>query len=103
MRKRYTAAQREQLIAEVRSTGETVRVVAERHGVSASMAYLWMKRAGGSSSSSQAPVFARVVPAAVVKKKIAMVVEVGRATIRVEEGFSATLLREVVMALSEPA
>ena len=80
MRKRYTAEQREQLLAEVGSSSETVRVVAERLGISASAAYLWVKQARA-EAKSEAPVFARVVPERVHQ---GIVVEVGSATIRVE-------------------
>ncbi len=97
MRKRYTAEQREQLLAEVRSSSETVRVVAERLGISASAAYLWLKESRA-EAKSEAPVFARVVPERVHR---GIVVEVGSATIRVEGEFDAKLLREVVAALSE--
>ncbi|MFZ5892543.1 MAG: transposase, partial [Myxococcota bacterium] len=57
MRRRYTAEQREQLVSEVRSTGESAGKVARRLGVNPSTAYLWMQAAGGSCG------FARVVPA----------------------------------------
>jgi transposase-like protein len=103
MRKRYTTEQREQLLAEVRSSGETVREVAARLGVGVSAAYLWVKEAGASAEkksveSAQAPVFARVVPKRLLR---GLVVEVGSAAIRVEGEFDAKLLREVVAALSE--
>jgi len=97
MRKQYTAEQRERLLAEVRKTGESVRVVAERLGVTASSAYLWMKEAGAAPS---APVFARVVRAPAPARR-SLTLEVGRARVRVEPGFDAALLREVVSALSD--
>jgi transposase-like protein len=101
MRRRHTAEERERLIAEVRSSGETARVVAERMGVCASSAYRWMKEvAGAVSSAPNAPVFARVVPSRVVTRS-GIAVEIGRATIRVEVGFDAELLRGVVTALSD--
>ncbi len=92
MRKQYTAEQREKLIAEVRATGERVSVVAQRMGVAASSAYLWMK----ASSAPSAPVFARVVPA----RASSVRVQVGGAAVVVEAGFDAELLRQVVAALS---
>ena len=94
MRKRHTAEERERLIAEVRATGEVPRVVAERMGVCASSAYRWMKEA----SAAGAPVFARVVPSS---SRSGFVVQLGRAEIRVEAGFDADLLRELVSALGE--
>ena len=93
MRKRHTAEDRDRLIAEVRATGDIPRVVAERHGVCASSAYRWMKEA----ASPDAPVFARVVPT----RAAVLVVQLGRATIRVEAGFDGELLRCVVAALGE--
>jgi transposase-like protein len=103
MRRRHTAQERERLIAEVRSSGETARVVAERMGVCASSAYRWMKEvAGAVSSVPSAPVFARVVRSRVVTRS-GLAVEVGRATIHVEVGFDAELLRCVVAALSDSA
>jgi transposase-like protein len=98
MRKRHTAEDRERLIAEVRATGEIPRVVAERLGICASSAYRWMKE----GSAADAPVFARVVPARVASRP-SLVVQLGRATIRVEPGFDAELLRGVVAALGESA
>jgi|SRR6188768_3352022 len=96
MRKRHTAEQRERLIAEVRATGEIPRVVAERMGVCASSAYRWMKEV----SAAGAPVFARVVPSRAVASP-SLMVQVGPATIRVEAGFDAELLRGVVAALGD--
>jgi transposase-like protein len=99
MRKRHTAEERERLIAEVRATGEVARVVAERMGICASSAYRWMKEASPAGAPG-APVFARVLPAREALRP-ALVVQLGRATIRVESGFDAELLRGVVAALSE--
>jgi transposase-like protein len=96
MRKRHTAEDRERLIAEVRATGEVPRVVAERMGICASSAYRWMKEA----SAVGAPVFARVVPSR-SSSRSGLVVQLGRAEIRIEAGFDADLLRELVAALGE--
>jgi len=96
MRKRHTAEERERLIAEVRATGEVPRVVAERMGVCASSAYRWMKEA----SDAGAPVFARVVPSRAASSP-ALMVQLGRVTIRVEAGFDAELLRGIVAALGD--
>lgn len=93
MRKRYTAEQRERLIAEVRA-GEAVPVVAARMGVGASAAYLWIKEARAASK----PTFAKLVPASTPLSSL--VLEVGRTRVRVEAGFDAALLRQVVAALS---
>ena len=93
MGKRYKAKDRERLVHEVLS-GEPVRAVAERLGVTTGTAYLWVKHA----REDRAPRFARLVPADGARS--ALRVEVGQATIRVEPGFDAALLREVVSALS---
>jgi transposase len=96
MRKRHTEKDRERLIAEVRATGETPRAVAARLGVCASSAYRWMKDA----SSAQAAVFARVVPSRSPSHS-GFVMQLGRAAIRIEAGFDADLLRDLVAALGE--
>jgi transposase-like protein len=103
MRRRHTAEERERLIAEVRSSGETARVVAERMGVCASSAYRWMKEVAGAAATGRGmPVFARVVPGRVLPRS-ELAVEIGGATIRVEAGFDAELLRAVVAALGDCA
>ena len=96
MRKRYTDELRAQLVAEVRTTGEKVPIVAAKMGVGTSAAYQWMKDA---ALVEKPPVFARVLHAREVKLS-SFVVEVGRAAIRVEPGFDVALLRQVVSALS---
>ena len=95
MRRRYTSKQREQLIETVRASGESVRAVATRMGVTVSTAYLWMKGA----PISRAPQFARLVPEPRAAST-SLVVRVGSAAIRVDQGFDAELLRAVVSALS---
>ena len=99
MRKRYTAEQQEQLIAEVRASGERAGVVAKRMGITPSTAYLWMKAPAPAPS---APVFARVVPARSTKTAPVsrLVLEVGGAKLHVERDFDPALLRQVVAALS---
>ncbi|WP_438018606.1 transposase [Sorangium sp. So ce315] len=94
MRKRYTAEQRERLIAEV-AAGEGVAVVAARMGVGASATYLWVKEAreGGK------PTFAKVVRSS---SSSSMVLEVGRARVRVEAGFDAELLRLLALLWAAP-
>jgi len=92
-RKRYTAKEREQLIGQVRTFGEPVKVVAKRMGVCAATAYRWMKDV----PATKKPEFARLVPTRGAAAAIA--VEVGTATIHVAHGFDAELLRAVVFAL----
>jgi transposase-like protein len=92
MRRRFTADDRVRLVAEARS-GASVKAVAVRHGVSPSMLYRWMQ----DGDKQGGPVFARLAVSKVVES--AVVVQVGRAAIRVERGFDAELLRDVVAAL----
>jgi transposase-like protein len=94
MRKRYAADQREQLIAEVRATGDRSGVVARRMGITPSTAYLWIKAV---TPATSAPVFARVVPARATKTVPAsrIVLEVGGAKLHVERDFDPALLRQV--------
>ena len=96
MRRRYTARQREQLIEAVRTSGEAVAAAAERLGVTASTAYLWMKAARAT------PQFARLVPAS-RSTPASLILRVQGVAIRVEAGFDADLLRAVVSALSTRA
>lgn len=93
MRRRFTAEERARLLGEVRS-GSPVAEVAKRHGLSPSMLYRWMQ----SPSKRAAPVFARLARADAVVDAV-MMVHVGRAVVRVEKGFDAELLRDVVAAL----
>ena len=64
-------------------------------GVKESTAYFWMKRA----RATKVPEFALVVPTRRAERA-AVSVEIGRAVIRLESGFDAELLHEVVSVLS---
>jgi transposase-like protein len=98
MQRRYTAKQREQLIDAVRKSGEPVKIVATRMGVSVSTGYLWMKGAPVPGR----PQFARLIPEPRAART-SLVVELGSVAIRVDSGFDAELLRAVVSALSTRA
>ena len=98
MGKRYKAKVREQLLEQVLISGERISVVARRLGVKESSAYFWVKRA----RQVKAPEFARLLPAA-PPAGAALALEVGGAVVRVEQGFDAALLREVVLALAGQA
>ena len=87
------------MIAEVKATGDIPRVVAERLGVCASSAYRWVKDAA-SGATVETPVFARAVPSRSALHG-GLVVQLRRASIRVEAGFDAELLRAVVSVLGE--
>jgi transposase-like protein len=101
MSQRYTEAQRRNLFEEQRRSGEPLRAVARRLGIHEAAAYQWA-RDNKSRVTKPAPVigvqFAQVVRASTVS---GLVVEVGRATIRVPRDFDAEHLRQVVLALSE--
>jgi len=102
MRKRYTAADLERFLGEVKATGETARVIAERLGVTPSTAYLWLKAEKAPAEKARSPRFARVVRQA-EKPRGVLVVQVASVTIHVEAGFDAELLRNVVEALGGQA
>jgi transposase len=93
MGKRYKATVRERLVDAVRTSGESVKVVAKRMGVKESTAYYWMKRSRATELE-----FARVVPTS-TGSRASMSIEVAGVAIRVAPGFDAELLREVVSAL----
>jgi hypothetical protein len=92
MSKRYKATERDRLLEAVRTSGEPVKVVAKRLGVRESTAYYWTKQA----RRAVPPKFARVVPAA---QAASLSIGVGGVVIRLDAGFDAGLLREVVAAL----
>lgn len=94
MSKRYKARERDLLVKAVRTSGEPVKVVAKRLGVRESTAYYWMKQA----RRAEPPKFARVVPTAQTSEA-SLSIGVGGVVIRLNAGFDAALLREVVVAL----
>jgi hypothetical protein len=94
MSKRYKSGERDRLVEAVRASGEPVKVVAKRLGVRESTAYYWMKQA----RRAEPPKFARVVPTAQTSEA-SLSIGVGGVVIRLDAGFDAGLLREVVAAL----
>ena len=92
-RRRYTVEEQQQFLEQIRS-GASVRDAAARLGLNTSIGYRWAQKAGRSA----APKFARLVPAS--KAPTALTIQVGAATLRVEAGFDAELLRSVISALS---
>jgi hypothetical protein len=96
MGKRYKARERERLLEAVRVSGEPVKVVAKRLGVKESTAYYWMKR----SRRAERPTFARLIPMRPTSPA-SLSIDVGGLVIRVDAGFDAGLLREVVAALRD--
>jgi transposase-like protein len=110
MRKHYTEVQRAELVALVTRGEATPRAAAAKLGVSESTAYYWLKRSGRRPVAlvvakpaqrpmpAAAPVFARLVPA--TEASPAITVRIGDATVAVQRGFDAELLRVVVAALA---
>jgi len=96
MAKRHTARKRAKLIELVRTSGTSVKAVADEMGVSVSTAYLWMRRA----PAAPKPTFAKVVPASSLGATPRLMVKVSGAVIQLEPGFDAELLRQVVSVLS---
>jgi transposase-like protein len=94
MGKRDNAKERDRLIETVRASGEPVKVVAQRLGIRESTAYYWMK---GARRGDQ-PKFARVLSTATISKA-SLSIDVEGVVIRLEAGFDAALLREVIAAL----
>ena len=94
MGKRYKARERERLVEMVRASGESVKVVAKRLGVRESTAYYWMKRA----RRAEPPKFARLVPMG-REPRTSLSIDVGGVTIRLDAGFDAAMLLDVVAAL----
>jgi len=79
-----------------RASGETADVFAQGKEYKGSTLRWWSSRLGRADQ----PRFVRLVPkAAVVAVDAGMVVEVGRARVRVKAGFDTKLLAEVVAAL----
>jgi hypothetical protein len=79
-----------------RASGETADAFAQGKGFEGSTLRWWSSRLG----RTETPNFLRLVPrACAVRVDAGMVVEVGHARVRVEAGFNAKLLAEVVAAL----
>ena len=79
-----------------RASGETADAFAQGKGFEGSTLRWWSSRLG----RGEKPNFLRLVPkTCAVQVDAGMVVEVGHARVRVEAGFNAKLLAEVVAAL----
>jgi hypothetical protein len=89
-------------VARWHASGQTAAAYCASHGVSEESLRRWRKEAEG-RSLSRAPKFVRVELA---RRPVepGLTLEIGAARVRVAPGFDASLLREVVRALStEPA
>ncbi len=84
-----------------RTSGLSARAFASREGVSVSSLFAWSRRLSGEAG----PRFLRVVPTRQAEvtelpaSPASLVIAVGSATIRVDAGFDASLLSQVVRAL----
>jgi transposase-like protein len=104
MRRKFTAAEKQRFLAELKASGETPWRFAQRVGITPGTLYRWVEK----PLASAAPRFARLVTerrarptTGVTAGRIA--VQVGNASVQVEPGFDAVLLRAVVAALSGKA
>ncbi len=95
MRRRFTAEEKKRFVDEVRA-GAAVKDVAARIGLNTSMGYRWVRAA----EEPSAPRFARVVRGSAPETGSSISIRVGTATVVVDMGFDADLLRAVVTALS---
>jgi hypothetical protein len=98
MAKHRSEAERRQEVARWRASGLSVMSYCSAHGMSAESLRRWREEADG-RGAVRAPAFVRMD---VVGRREGggLVVEVGGVRIRVERGFDATLLREMVEALA---
>jgi transposase-like protein len=99
MRKRYTQAERDELVRAVTIRREPVTAVAARMGVTEVTAYRWIRAAAEQPDAelTTTPRFVELVPA--TRQETRLVVRVGAAVIEVRSGFDAELLRAIVGAL----
>ena len=104
MRRKFTAAEKQRFLTELKVSGETPWRFARQAGITPGTLYRWMEK----QAVTPAPRFARLVsehrgrPAlGVAAGRVS--VQVGDARVQVEPGFDAVLLRAVVAALSGKA
>ena len=117
-RRRWSAEQKAQIVAESYESGDTVCAVARRHGLTPQQLFAWRRdargaeAAGGASGMAFAPVIVEAgrpsgdAPIAPVHPSRLPVIEIviGAATVRIPPGTDAaplqTVLRAVLMAVS---
>lgn len=115
-RRRWTAAQKAQIVAEIYESGETVCAVARRHGLTPQQLFGWRRNArrreedgGGESGSAFAPVIVEAVrpcanvPTASVRpggsSSLLIEIVIGAATVRIPAGTDAATLQTVLRAV----
>lgn len=96
MAKHRSAAEREREVEGWRSSGCSAAAYAARRGYSQASLSRW-----AADMTTERPEFVRIELASRIVREL--VVEIGEAQVRVRRGFDASLLREVVAALSTEA
>lgn len=92
-------------VAAFRASGEKATSWCKANEVNRRQLYTWIKRLGGSSertgSASKPTPFVQVAvaPEAIASPVPSIRIQIGAATIEVDAGFNAALLRDVVRAL----
>ena len=115
-RRRWSAEQKAQIVAESYESGDTICAVARRHGLTPQQLFAWRRDARGAASGAGDVAFAPVIveagrlsadaPIAPVRPGSLPVIEIviGAVTVRIPPGTDAatlqTVLRTVVMAAS---
>lgn len=105
MGRRRTDAERRREVDGWRASSESVKKYAARRGYSETTLRKWiaMENAGSRAPSAMPELLRVVARSSVESADDAVMVEVGAVRIRVTKAFDATLLRSVVLALSENA
>jgi hypothetical protein len=91
-------SERRDEVARWRASGQSAAAYCASHGMSEQSLRRWRNEVEG-RPSSRAPGFVRIEVARRPPSRV-LTLEVGRARVRVEAGFDAELLRDVVEALS---
>jgi transposase-like protein len=100
MRKRFTEAEKRRYLTELERSGETPWRFAKRIGIGPVNLYRWMRKSSTSGSPRFAPLVRELPAVSIVSGAPGRVsIRVGDATVQVEPGFDAELLRAVVSAL----
>jgi transposase-like protein len=97
MRRKFTERERQRYLAELKASGEKPWSFAHRVGITPANLYRWMRL----ERRRTAPQFALLVPKRTPAIGSRVSVQIGDATVQVEPGFDAALLRAVVAALSD--
>ena len=104
MRRKFNESDKQRYLTELKESGETPWRFGRRVGISPGTLYRWMQQ----RPSQPTPRFARLVrerraaPAQMASTS-RVAVRVGEATVEVERGFDAELLRAVIDALGNGA